>query len=346
MAVSRGSITVSAVLVLLFGGVVRALPSDAAAPGPPDHPTAVAGNPFVDGWYSQPRTAFDRGQHWVSATSAQDGVDAFSSPDLIHWTRHPGAAVTPTPSPIERAGRYYLIGSDSYAIADSPAGPFTTAGPLLRPDPAVATEPGHGSGVINVPGTDIWYLVYDRRPPGSGHRVLAYDRLTFNADGTIQPVTMRVADNFADGNALGWTIKGGSWRVGGRRLTVSGASDARAMLDTNFADLVYDADVTITGGEGSAGLIFRGGYYARLETGGEVVLSKSDTPLASAPLAVVHGRAYHVRVTANGPTIAVYVDDLTVPKLSVIDSGYATGPTGVRASGTAAGFGKISVAHP
>ena len=36
--------------------------------------------------------------------------------------------------------------------------------------------------VVNVPGTDDWYIVY--------HRQLAIDRMTFNADGTIQPVVM------------------------------------------------------------------------------------------------------------------------------------------------------------
>ena len=47
--------------------------------------------------------------------------------------------------------------------------------------------------MINVPGTDDWYIVYHRRPLGDDdgdHRQLAIDRMTFNADGTIKPVVM------------------------------------------------------------------------------------------------------------------------------------------------------------
>jgi hypothetical protein len=47
--------------------------------------------------------------------------------------------------------------------------------------------------VVNVPGTDDWYIVYHRRPlhdDNGDHRQLAIDRMTFNADGTIAPVVM------------------------------------------------------------------------------------------------------------------------------------------------------------
>jgi hypothetical protein len=47
--------------------------------------------------------------------------------------------------------------------------------------------------VVNVPGTDDWYIVYHRRPLGDAdgdHRQLAIDRMIFNADGTIAPVVM------------------------------------------------------------------------------------------------------------------------------------------------------------
>ena len=53
---------------------------------------------------------------------------------------------------------------------------------------------GHNS-IVNVPGTDDWYIVYHRINPnylnnGPGtHREVCVDRLTFNADGTIRRVT-------------------------------------------------------------------------------------------------------------------------------------------------------------
>ena len=101
-----------------------------------------------------------------------------------------------------RDGTYYFMWSEggwtgpnysvAYATADSPFGPFERAGKVLQQDPAVATGAGHHS-VINVPGTDEWYAVYHRRPLGEtdrDHRVTCIDRMTFDADGDIEPITI------------------------------------------------------------------------------------------------------------------------------------------------------------
>jgi hypothetical protein len=477
---------------MLAGGAYAAQRSEAAAPRTPDYATAEAGNPFVDGWYADPDTAVYDNTYWVFPTSSrphdeQTYLDAFSSPDLIHWTKHPNVLTTANvswahravgaPAPIERNGRYFLyftandlqnnaetggigvavadrpegpyvdalgrplIGqvengaqpidqdvfidtdgqaylyyggrghanvvklnadmislgqfddgstyqeitpskytggaqmfkrngkyyfmwsdSGSYAMSDSPTGPFTKVGTVLQQDAAVATGSGH-NGVINVPGTDIWYLVYHRRPLGetdADHRVLGYDRMSFNPDGTIRSVTMRVEDDFADGNALGWTIYAGSWSVSDSRFNVASSAGGKAMLDTNFADLVYDAEVTIASGDGDAGLVFRAtklgagpdsyhGYYAGITASGSLVLGKAAynwTQLASVPMAVTRGTTYHLRVEAIGSSIKVYAGDLVTPKITVKDASYRSGADGVRVFDTAAGFGKIAVAHP
>ena len=101
-----------------------------------------------------------------------------------------------------RKGKYYFMWSEggwgnssyrvAYAIADSPRGPFARVGTILQSDPDIATGAGHNS-VLNVPGTDEWYIVYHRRPipnEGRDHRVTCIDRLTFNEDGTVRPVKM------------------------------------------------------------------------------------------------------------------------------------------------------------
>lgn len=101
-----------------------------------------------------------------------------------------------------RQGTYYFMwsegswGDGSYrvacATAPSVAGPFTRIGVVLESNPGVATGAGHNS-VINVPGTDDWYIVYHRRPipnQGRDHRVTCIDKLEFNPDGTIRPVKM------------------------------------------------------------------------------------------------------------------------------------------------------------
>ena len=101
-----------------------------------------------------------------------------------------------------REGKYYLMWSEgnwtdetykaAYGIADSPFGPFKKLGIILESDPLIATGAGHHS-VVNVPGSDDWYVFYHRRPipnEGRDHRVVCVDRMFFNTDGTIQPIKM------------------------------------------------------------------------------------------------------------------------------------------------------------
>lgn len=109
-----------------------------------------------------------------------------------------------------RDGTYYFMWSENdtrspdyrvrYAMADHPTGPLRIPEDNLvlakRPDAGIYGT-GHNS-VIRVPGRDEWYIVYHRfsRPEGitmgdaaGFHREVSIDRLTFNEDGTIAPVT-------------------------------------------------------------------------------------------------------------------------------------------------------------
>ncbi|MFC5055346.1 glycoside hydrolase family 43 protein [Saccharothrix xinjiangensis] len=485
----------SALAALLAGGALTT-PAPAAAAAP-DLPTAVAGNPFVDGWYADPDVAVYGGRYWVYPTTSkryaeQTYLDAFSSTDLVHWTKHPNVLTTAdvswaeyavwAPAPVARNGRYYLyfaandiqgdsqlggigvavadrpegpyrdaIGtplipafhngaqpidqdvfidddgqayvyyggwghanvaklnpdmvslgafadgstfkeitpsgyvegaqmfkrngryylmwseggwtgpdySVSYAIADSPTGPFAKLDEVLAQDPAVARGSGHNS-VLNVPGTDTWYVVYHRRPlseTDGNHRQLAYDRMNFNADGTIQRVTMRVQDNFADDNTYGWRTHGGSWTASGGRLQAGGSAGGKALLDTNSRDFTQDTSVSIASGRGDAGVVFRAtrpavgvdaysGYYAGISPAGRVVLGRADnswTQLGAAALTVRPGATHRLRVTAVGASIKVYVDDMTTPRISVTDTTFASGANGVRVFNTAAAFDDVVV---
>jgi beta-xylosidase len=99
-----------------------------------------------------------------------------------------------------RRGKYYLMWSEggwtgpnysvAYAMADSPLGPFKRIGKILQQDPNVATGAGHHS-VIKMPGKDVYYIVYHRRPLGEtdgNHRVTCIDRMEFDEQGFIKPV--------------------------------------------------------------------------------------------------------------------------------------------------------------
>ena len=102
----------------------------------------------------------------------------------------------------ERKGTWYFMYSSgnwtadsycvNYSMAKSPFGPFEFKGKVLSSQRPLATGAGHHS-VVNIPGTDDWYICYHRRPIPSlspHHRVTCLDRLLFNADGTIRPVVM------------------------------------------------------------------------------------------------------------------------------------------------------------
>lgn len=124
----------------------------------PDFATSEAGNPFLDGWYADPDTAFYEGEYWVYPTYSdvyerQTFLDAFSSPDLVNWTKHPNVLTVANvswahkavwaPASIERNGKYYLyfgandilipeieqglVGGIGVAVADRPEGPYVDA---------------------------------------------------------------------------------------------------------------------------------------------------------------------------------------------------------------------------
>jgi beta-xylosidase len=101
-----------------------------------------------------------------------------------------------------RGGKYYFMWSEggwtgpdyrvAYGVSDSPFGPFERVGTILQQDPAIATGAGHHS-VLQVPGTDEWYIIYHRRPLGEtngNHRVTCIDKMEFDDKGMIKPVVM------------------------------------------------------------------------------------------------------------------------------------------------------------
>ncbi|HEK22259.1 glycoside hydrolase family 43 protein [Mucilaginibacter sp.] len=99
-----------------------------------------------------------------------------------------------------RKGKYYFMWSEggwtgpdyrvAYAVGNSINGPFKKVGVVLQQDAAIATGAGHHS-VIQIPGTDEWYIIYHRRPlteTDGNHRVTCIDKMEFDKDGYIKPV--------------------------------------------------------------------------------------------------------------------------------------------------------------
>jgi len=144
----------------MIAGMVLALAVASAVPGTKSNQVSAAapesmprsGNPVFDGWYADPEAAIFENQYWIYPTysakyNQQVFFDAFSSPDLIHWTKHSRILDTNrvtwayramwAPAVAERNGKYYLffgandihdenkeIGGIGVAVADEPGGPF------------------------------------------------------------------------------------------------------------------------------------------------------------------------------------------------------------------------------
>lgn len=108
---------------------------------------------------------------------------------------------------------------------------------------------------------------------------------------------------------------------------------------------------------GDAGLTFRvtapavgtdsyRGYYAGIGADGTVVLGRVDnswTPLRTVRLPIAPGSRHKLRVTAVGPALKVYVDDMRTPKISVTDATFTSGANGVRVFNTPATFDNVAV---
>lgn len=111
----------------------------------------TAGNPIIEGWYADPEGIIFDDKYWVYPTYSapydeQVFMDAFSSPDLVNWTKHERIIDTASvkwvkramwaPAILKKDNKYFLFfggndiqsdneyGGIGVAVADKPEGPF------------------------------------------------------------------------------------------------------------------------------------------------------------------------------------------------------------------------------
>ena len=113
----------------------------------------TSGNPIFEGWYADPEGAVLDGKYWVFPTFSapydeQLHFDAFSSKDLVNWTKHENVITKAdipwlrralwAPAIIEANNKYYLffggndvhegeVGGIGVAVSDKPEGPYKDA---------------------------------------------------------------------------------------------------------------------------------------------------------------------------------------------------------------------------
>ena len=110
----------------------------------------TSGNPIFPGWYADPEGIVFGDEYWIYPTYSapydeQTFMDAFSSKDLVNWTKHPKVLSKENISWFKRAlwapavihanDKYYIffgandiqsnneLGGIGVAVADNPAGP-------------------------------------------------------------------------------------------------------------------------------------------------------------------------------------------------------------------------------
>ena len=140
----RFSLHLLALLTLGLGGANAAGAEAAAGQG-------RSGNPVFPGWYADPEGVLFGKEYWIYPTFSapydqQTHFDAFSSPDLVNWTKHARILDTNSitwarramwaPAIVEKEGKYFLFfsandiqndqqrGGIGVAVAEKPAGPF------------------------------------------------------------------------------------------------------------------------------------------------------------------------------------------------------------------------------
>ena len=150
---------------VLIGGLVLSLATACSSGGTETAaptPTRYSGNPIFEGWYADPEGVRFGDEYWIFPTTSDDfdkqlHFDAFSSRDLVTWTKHArilDTTIVPwvkqalwAPSAIEHRGKYYLFfgandiqnparpgyrpeydrvkyGGIGVAVADAPGGPY------------------------------------------------------------------------------------------------------------------------------------------------------------------------------------------------------------------------------
>ena len=136
------SLIVFCAVMFMAGDVYRQAPSA---------DQQASGNPILPGWYADPEAHVFDGEYWIYPTYSapygeQTFLDAFSSKDLVSWTKHARVLDAArvkwakramwAPSIVEKDGWYYLffgandiqnneqIGGIGVARARRPSGPF------------------------------------------------------------------------------------------------------------------------------------------------------------------------------------------------------------------------------
>ncbi|GIF66776.1 hypothetical protein Ais01nite_48110 [Asanoa ishikariensis] len=164
-----------------------------------------------------------------------------------------------------------------------------------------------------------------------------------------------LSDDFADGNASGWSTSGGSWAVSGGAYRQTGqSSDARSRVGavgwTDYTVRVRVTPAAFNGSNRFVALLARAQsatsyYYVALRSNNTVELKRlvngAATTLDTASLAVSLGRSYTVALTVAGSSLSATVDGVAL--LSASDNRFTAGQAGVATYYAASAFDDVVI---
>ncbi|EHK43109.1 hypothetical protein TRIATDRAFT_34746 [Trichoderma atroviride IMI 206040] len=173
---------------------------------------------------------------------------------------------------------------------------------------------------------------------------------------TAIPNTNAYYDDFTAGLKQ-WTTYGDSFSSDSRLLIADYSLGDKALLKSSYSNFTFEADITLPGDSGNAGLIFRvsdpsdgadayKGYYAGISTENNVVLGRASndwTQISLVDVDIAANKAHHLKVKVREDKIDVYVNDMTKALISATDGTYARGMDGVRLYDTGATFDNVHI---
>ncbi|SDC89628.1 family 43 glycosylhydrolase [Nocardioides lianchengensis] len=220
--------------------------------------------------------------------SAMSGLTSYREGSFMNYRNgiyHLTYAIDDTGSPNYRVG---------YATSTSPTGPWTYRGVILEKDESQGILATGHSSIVQVPGTDEWYIAYHRFaiPGGNGtNRETTIDRLTFGEDGLIQKVVPTLSSvaplAYTDGPVTATVSDAGSsgWYGAAAALTLSGSAPTLQYRLGSGEWTTYTAAVDLPAGSYDVAYRARGANLQWSETWTEAVKVDDVVPTVTAAVA-------------------------------------------------------------
>ncbi len=238
---------------------------------------------------------------------------------------------------------------DFVAIASDSDGSITKVEFLVN-GAVIATDTLAPYGVSWVPAQTGSFAITARATDNSNGKTVS-SAIVLSVQGT-QTDTNWFADSFSDGDAVGWSVRSGSWGVNAGSYQQSDPAVGLAVRgNPDWTDYAVSARVRLDTGSGDAAIVGRYGnagnfYLLQALDSGSLRLYKyvngTYTKLAEVPNLTTTGNWITLRLEMEGNVLRGWFNEQKL--IQTTDSSIAAGSAGVRAFRMQAAFDDISAA--